>query len=167
MRTSRALSRHKTRARCRVQKLPRVSCYKIFPLASPPSQKGPGGALCGVLASRNIVLPPVCWNAPQGAEIGALWGLCPAELHYLCHAPPPRKPAAPPGQRPVPSSADLHTRVFLAGKFLAEQCRTVVYCPRCPSPIWQQKGGVRRGISLQFPCGRRSECSRLLHPQVA
>ena len=50
---------------------------------------------------------------------------------------------------------------------LAESRRTVLYCPCCPSPIWQQKGGVGLGIFRQLPCGRRSECSRLLHPQVA
>lgn len=65
-----------------------LSCYKILPLASPPSQKGPGGALCGVLPCGNISLSPLGRNAPQGAEIGALWGLCPAGLLCLCHAAP-------------------------------------------------------------------------------
>ena len=68
-----------------------LSCYKILPLASPPSQKGPGGALCGVLPCGNISLSPLGRNAPQGAEIGALWGLCPAGLLCLCHAAPYRE----------------------------------------------------------------------------
>lgn len=72
------------------QETPRVSCYKILPLASPPSQKGPGGALCGVLPCRNS-LPPECWSALQGSEMGALWGLCPAGLLCLCHAAPYRE----------------------------------------------------------------------------
>lgn len=32
-----------------------LSCYKILPLTFPPSQNGPGGALCSVLLCRNIV----------------------------------------------------------------------------------------------------------------
>lgn len=75
-------------ARYRVQKFPRVSCYKILPLASPPSQKGPSGALCGVLAYGNIVCRLCAGTHHRGAEIGALWGLCPAGLLCLGHAAP-------------------------------------------------------------------------------
>ena len=99
IRFSRTLSRHKTRARCRVQKLPRVSCYKILPLASPPSQNGPGGALCGVLASGNIVCRLCAETRHRGAEIGALWGLCPAGLLCLGHAAPPTTKTSQPGGR--------------------------------------------------------------------
>lgn len=44
-------------------------------------------------------LPPVRWNAPQGAEIGALWGLCPAGLLCLCYAAPPTAKTSQPGGR--------------------------------------------------------------------
>ena len=44
----------------------------------------------------------------------------------------------------------------------------VLYWYRCPYLLWQQGGGVQNGLSVQqFPRDCRSECSFVLHLQVA
>ena len=98
IRFSRTLSRHKTHVRCRVQKLPRVSCYKIFPLASPPSQKGPGGALYGVLASRNIVCRLCAGTRHRGRKSGRC-GACVPPGCFACAMQPPTTKTSQPGGR--------------------------------------------------------------------
>ena len=124
IRFSRTLSRHKTRVRCRVQKLPRVSCYKILPLTFPPSQNGPGGALCGVLASGNIVCRLCAGTRHRGAEIGALWGLCPAGVFCPCHAAPTTKTSQPGGRLTRAGPGHSRQRVTVRGCGLA-RCRVM------------------------------------------
>ena len=59
-------------AHCRVQKFPRVSCYKTLFAVPKPSQEGPGGALCGVLTCGNIVCRLCAGTRHKGGKRGAV-----------------------------------------------------------------------------------------------
>lgn len=111
MRASHALTCNKTRARCRVQKFPRVSCYKILPLVSLPSQKGPGGALCGVLASRNIVCRLCTGTRHRGRKSGRC-GACVPPGCFACAMQPPTTKTSQPGGRLTRAGSGLSRNLY-------------------------------------------------------
>lgn len=90
-----------------------LSCYKILPLTFPPSQNGPGGALCGVLPCGNIVCRLCAGTHHRGKNRGAVKLVTRrAALSVLCSPPPPQKPANPAGGllvrvRDIPASGSL------------------------------------------------------------
>lgn len=68
MRAARALSRHKTRARCRVQKLPRIIVLQNPSFDVPALAERPRRGAVQRFAVQEYSLPPVHWNAPQGRK---------------------------------------------------------------------------------------------------
>ena len=124
IRFSRTLSRHKTRARYRVQKFPRVSCYKILPLASLPSQEGSGGALCGVLPCGNIVCRLCAGTRHRGRKSGRCRACVPPGCFVRAMQPPTTKASQPGGRLTRAGPGHSCQRVTVRGCGLA-RCRVM------------------------------------------
>lgn len=109
---------------CRVQKLPRVSCYKILPLTFPPSQNGPGGALCGVLASGNIVCRLCAGTRHRGRKSGRCGACVPPGFFVWAMQPPTTKTSQPGGRLTRAGPGHSRQRVTVRGCGLA-RCRVM------------------------------------------